>query len=160
MAGTVQKGDDRMSRTNAEQARMAKSILRQAFPGTRFSTRSRYDCVGMDPMINPSANENEIKAFLTGRKEAGRRIDLNNVEVTWCYAQVLDPYGVIPDLTDEEYCVGRSYLAHSPASDGWVSFYDLPKATAHELWRRIEAGGFPEVAPLTLTLAWPITRQS
>ena len=45
----------------------------------------------------------EISLWLEGRKEAGRRIDPNSadVEVTFWWAQVLDPYGVL-DLTPEE----------------------------------------------------------
>jgi hypothetical protein len=83
----------------------------------------------------------EINLWLEDRKEAGRRIDPNSadVEVTFWWAQVLDPYGVL-DLTSEEDCVGRSYFARSPDSDGWVSFYDLPDKTGDELWRRINSG--------------------
>lgn len=79
--------------------------------------------------------------FLANRIEAGRRIDPNSadVEFTFQWAEVLDPYGVL-DLTSEENCVGRSYFARSPDSDGWVSFYDLPAKTTAELWRRINSG--------------------
>ena len=84
-------------------------------------------------MIDPNANESDVSAFLAARKEAGLRIDLNSVEVTWWFAQVLDPYGVIPDLAPEECCVGRSSFARSPASDGWVSFSDLPKANSRRI---------------------------
>jgi hypothetical protein len=79
--------------------------------------------------------------FLANRIEAGRRIDPNsaNVEFTFQWAEVLDPYGVL-DLTPEERCSGRSYIARSPDSDGWVSFYDLPDKTRDELWRRINSG--------------------
>jgi hypothetical protein len=83
----------------------------------------------------------EISLWLEGRKEAGRRMDPNSadVEFTFGWAQVLDPYGVL-DLTPEEDCIGRSYFACSPDSGGWVSFYDLPEQTRGELWRRINAG--------------------
>ena len=83
----------------------------------------------------------EINLWLKRRKEAGRRIDRNSadVEITFWWAQVLDPYGVL-DLTPEEQCVGRSYFAFSPGSDGWVSFHDLPDKTRDELCRRIRAG--------------------
>lgn len=79
--------------------------------------------------------------FLASREAAGLRIDPHSadVEVTFWWAQVLDPYGV-QDLTPEENCVGRSYFACSPDSGGWVSFYDLPDQTRDELWRRIDSG--------------------
>ena len=80
----------------------------------------------------------EISLWLEGRKEAGRRIDPNStdVEFTFWWAKVIDPYGVL-DLTPEEKC---SYFACSPDSGGWVSFYDLPEQTSDELWRRVNAG--------------------
>ena len=83
----------------------------------------------------------EINLWLNERKEAGRRIDPNSadLEFTFNWAQVLDPYGVL-DLTSEENCVGRSYFVRSPDSGGWVSFYDLPDKTTDELWRRINTG--------------------
>ena len=86
------------------------------------------------------AERDEISLWLEGRKEGGRRIDPNSadVEFTFWWAQVLDPYGVL-DLTPEEKCVGRSYFACSPDSGGWVSFYDLPEQTRDELWRRINS---------------------
>ena len=83
----------------------------------------------------------EIDLWLKERKEAGRRMDPNSadVEFTFWWAQVLDPYGVL-DLTPEEHCIVRSYFARSPDSGGWVSFSDLPKQTCEGLWRRINAG--------------------
>jgi len=83
----------------------------------------------------------ETNLWLEGRKEAGRKIDPNSadVEVTFWWAQVFDPYGV-QDLPPEYECVGRSYFARSPDSGGWVSFYDLPKQTTDELWRKIRSG--------------------
>ena len=92
-------------------------------------------------MTDEKTERDEVTLWLEGRKEAGRRIGPSSadVEVTFWWAQVLDPYGVL-DLTPEEDCVGRSYFARSPDSGGWVSFYDLPGQTSDELWRRINAG--------------------
>ena len=42
--------------------------------------------------------DDERKAWLAIRKEAGRKIDPETAEVDWIYAQTLDPYGVYPDL--------------------------------------------------------------
>ena len=79
--------------------------------------------------------------WLKEREEAGRRIEPNSadVEITFCWAEVLDPYGVL-DLPPEANCVGRSYFARSPDSGGWVSFYDLLDQTRNGLWRRKASG--------------------
>jgi hypothetical protein len=74
--------------------------------------------------------------WLAIRKEEALKIDPATAEVDWNYAYVLDPYGECPDLPAEARCVGRSYFARRPGSDIWVSFYDLPKATREELWKR------------------------
>jgi hypothetical protein len=80
--------------------------------------------------------------FLAGRKAAGLRIDPNSadVEVTFWWAQVLDPYGVQESLPPECRCVGREHFARSPDSGGWVNFSDLPDKTQDELWRRTNSG--------------------
>jgi hypothetical protein len=58
------------------------------------------------------------------------------------YAQILDPYGVKPDLPRECQCVGRVYFARAPGSGMWVWFGDLPDATRDRLLARIDAGEF------------------
>ena len=72
--------------------------------------------------------------MIADRKRAALVIDSKNAEVTWTYAQVLDPYGVCPDLTEEEFCVGRLYFARDPGSSVWVWFGDLPGKTGNERW--------------------------
>jgi hypothetical protein len=42
-----------------------------------------------------------MKMWKAWRRAAGREIDPNSAEVTWCYAQTLDPYGVDPDLPEQ-----------------------------------------------------------
>jgi len=74
-----------------------------------------------------------IKAWREVRKQAGLQIDPATAEVTWEYAQTLDPYGIIVDLPREAQQVGREYFARSPGSDLWVSFDDLPDATREAL---------------------------
>ena len=79
-----------------------------------------------------------VSQWLAARKEAGLRIDPVTAEVDWGFGDVLDPYGVRPDVRGG--CVGRIYFARSPGSDIWVCFYDLPGATLDELRDRIEKG--------------------
>jgi hypothetical protein len=55
--------------------------------------------------------EMTIEEWLAIRKEAGLKIDPETAEVCWRYAQVLDPYGVFPELAKEYDCVGVSYAA-------------------------------------------------
>jgi hypothetical protein len=74
--------------------------------------------------------------WLEIRKEAALHIDPETAEVDWCYAQALDPYGVIPDLPEECWQVGREYFARAPGSDIWVWFGDLPTATESALWEK------------------------
>jgi hypothetical protein len=77
-----------------------------------------------------------VEQWLAIRKEAAHQIDPETAEVTWWYVQIMDPYGVDPDLPEEYEQIGRGYFARSPGSDVWVSFYDLPKATAEALWAK------------------------
>jgi len=64
---------------------------------------------------------------------AGRQIDPKNAEVCCRCRQVVDPYGVYPDLPPECDWVGRLYFARNPGSGVWVEFGDLPDAT---LWNK------------------------
>ena|SRR6478672_5092872 len=77
-----------------------------------------------------------VREFLAIRKQEGLKIDPSTAEVTCWYAQVLDPYGVYPDLPEDCYCVGREYFARRPGGDICVVFSDLPKKTRDALWRR------------------------
>jgi hypothetical protein len=84
--------------------------------------------------------EMTTEEWLAIRKEAGLKIDPDTAEVCWCYAQVVDPYGILPNVPEEADCVGRSYFARSPESDVWVEFGDLPEATRTALWARAQKG--------------------
>lgn len=81
-------------------------------------------------------SKQNIEEFLAIRKEAAQYIDPATAEVDWTYGQILDPYGVDPDLPDELQCVGRIYFARSPESPVWVCFYDLPEEVREALWER------------------------
>jgi hypothetical protein len=80
-----------------------------------------------------------VEEWLAIRKQEGLKIDAGTAEVTWHYAQTLDPYGVCPDLPEECQCIGREYFARSPGSDIWVHFGDLPDEVREALWQRDES---------------------
>jgi hypothetical protein len=82
------------------------------------------------------AVEMTTEEWLAIRKEAGLKIDPDTAEVCWWYAQVVDPFGVFPEIAKEYDCVGREYFARSPGSDIWVQFGDLPEATRKALWKK------------------------
>jgi len=83
-----------------------------------------------------------VEQWLATRKEAGLLIDPETAEVIAWWGQIIDPYGVRPELAKEHDCVGRLFFARSPGSDIWVSFDDLPHETGRALWERIAAGEF------------------
>ena len=85
------------------------------------------------------SEETNGKEWLAVRKEAALKIDPETAEVDWRYAQVLDPYGVDPDLPEKCQCIGREYFARSPGSDIWVHFHDLPEETRDAPWERHES---------------------
>jgi hypothetical protein len=91
-----------------------------------------------------------IEEFLAIRKAAGLNIDPRSAEVTWCYAQTLDPYGIY-ELPEECRQVGREYFARAPGSDIWVCFHDLPQETSEALWEAHKHElAFPAGLPIDL----------
>ena len=84
----------------------------------------------------------ENKEWLESRKEIGRQINPEAVDVTWQFESVLDPYQICKDLPDQLRLVGREYFARSLDTEDWVSFDDLPKSSRDQLWRGIRAGHF------------------
>jgi len=90
-------------------------------------------------------NSDEYRSFEQERRAAGKLIDPATAEMTWGWAQVLDPYGVLGgDLPEEAHCVGRAYFVRGPNSGIWVDIQDLPDATLHEVRQRLEAGYYKE----------------
>jgi hypothetical protein len=85
-------------------------------------------------------NEMTTEQWLALRTEEAPKIDPETAEIDWQYGQIMDPYRVRPDLSDEEYCVGRVYFARNPGSEIWVCFYDLSEETCKALWKKIDAG--------------------
>src|SRR5215469_4737771 len=78
----------------------------------------------------------EKEAWLAIRKEEGLKIDPETAKVTWSWGEVMDPYGLDPEMPEEYRCIGRNYFARDPGSDIWVDFGDLPEATRETLWKR------------------------
>jgi hypothetical protein len=66
--------------------------------------------------------------FLSKRSSAGLELDPATAEVTWRYAEILDPYGIL-DLSPEERCVGRVIFARARDSKLWISENEIPNAT-------------------------------
>ncbi|WP_029583632.1 hypothetical protein [Bradyrhizobium sp. URHD0069] len=85
--------------------------------------------------------EMTTEEWLAIRKEAGLTIDPDTAEVCCWYAQMVDPYGVFPELAKEYDCIGREYFARSRESHVWVCFSDLPEATRNALWQNREQKG-------------------
>jgi hypothetical protein len=97
------------------------------------------------PFADPTDDNKMTKEqWLAVRKEAALQIDPETALVWRDYGQILDPYGVDPDLPEECQCIGRVYFARSPGSDVWVCFYDLPKAVRDRLRERYHAGEIPD----------------
>jgi hypothetical protein len=114
------------------------------------------------PWSRDQLSIDELREWLESRKEAGSKIDIATCEISWWYAETLDPYGIWQELDefDEEYsCVGRERFARSPESNGWVSIGDLPKEkirafhmrTSLEYRRRHEAKEAAEKEGITVT---------
>ena len=82
---------------------------------------------------HPNIEDVEVEEWLATRKREALKIDPETAEVTWWYAQTLDPYGINPDLPEEYQQIGRESFARPPGSDIWVWFGDLPIQTQHRL---------------------------
>jgi hypothetical protein len=70
------------------------------------------------------------------RRAAGLHIDPKTAEVRWDYRQVVNPYGVWPDIPEECDCIRRAYFARSPGMNVWIEFGDLPDSTRKTLWAK------------------------
>jgi hypothetical protein len=98
-------------------------------------------------MNAPADMTPEQEEWLAARKRDALNIDPETAEVTWCYADSMDPYGVDP-LPEEYQSVGRVWYARSPNTDIWVAFFDLPDRTFKRLEDRMASGGLQETLPL------------
>jgi hypothetical protein len=89
-------------------------------------------------------NSEKYRKFQGERIAAGKLIDPKTADFMWKWAEILNPYGVLSDLSEEERCVGRVHFLRSPAGDIWVNSYDLPEATRHETWRLLKMGFYKD----------------
>lgn len=116
----------------------------QALDNEPDPLKARTDIENADAGSEPAKLRMPIDQWLALRKEAGLKIDPKTAEVFFRWGQVLDPYGIYTDLTEEEECIGRVYFARSPGSDIWVEFGDLPDETLQELLKKVEAGDYDD----------------
>jgi hypothetical protein len=75
----------------------------------------------------------KVEEWLAIRKREALKIDPETAEVTWRYTQILNPYGVDPNLSEEYQQVGRESFVRRPGGDIWVWFGDLPNETLKRL---------------------------
>ncbi|MCG8036119.1 MAG: hypothetical protein JAZ19_03690 [Candidatus Thiodiazotropha taylori] len=68
-------------------------------------------------MTENKRDEMTVEQWISLRKGEGKRIDPDHAEFTFHWGQIMDPYGVDPDLPDEYDQIGRLYFARNPNSD-------------------------------------------
>ena len=80
----------------------------------------------------------EYEAEIERRRQIGLTIDPATAETMFDWVDENDPYGIL----EEQYqakVMRREYFVRNPgASNDWVHFHDLPKATRKALWARDE----------------------
>jgi hypothetical protein len=97
-----------------------------------------------------NADQITVEQWLAIRKQAALHMDPETAEVEWIYADITDPYGVLPEC-ERGGCLGRAYFARTPGSNVWVEFGDLPKMTHDALWQKHGSKwGFPPEPPRRL----------
>jgi hypothetical protein len=87
---------------------------------------------------NRAGEQVSVEEWLSIRRNAALKIDPKSAEVIAWWGQILDPYGVHPDLPEECDQLGKMYFARTPG-DVWVSFDDLPAATRDALCEKAKA---------------------
>src|SRR6516162_2349942 len=80
----------------------------------------------------------DYQQWVAGRKEAGRKIDIETCELGCWAAYDADPYNARPDLPEQMRQIGTNRFVRSPESNGWVHEGDLPEAAIKALYDRIE----------------------
>ncbi len=59
------------------------------------------------------------------RSRAARRIRPDTATLAFDYAQVVDPYGEVPNVPPEFQCVGRAYFLFDPDEKVWVLEWEV-----------------------------------
>ena len=115
--------------------------LARAKQAAEEGVRRALDAISQDPAwqrlldLHRPLIKAEVREFYAGRKRVGRQIDPMTAEVTWWWAQMLDPYGLGLDIPEEGRCIGRCRFARAPGG-AWVDFEHLPHETVQVLGRR------------------------
>jgi hypothetical protein len=130
------KDIEELRRDRASLLELQKRAVRSGCPGSTTVIEALFPDVAVRKKTASEKAEDE--QWLAIRKEEALKIDPETAEVEWSYGQPMDPYGVLDEweLPEEFHCVGREYFARTPGSNVWVSFDDLPKATAERLNHR------------------------
>jgi hypothetical protein len=76
-------------------------------------------------METPESKQERISKAEEEIRRAAARIDPRTARMTWTYAQTLDPYGLGPDLPEEDWQVGREYFLADPEERVWVLVSDV-----------------------------------
>jgi hypothetical protein len=102
--------------------------------------RRKYGLVDRGSKRSPELDE--FHAWVKGRKELAKKVDVETCDYWWQYTSVADPYGVwhaeLAKGEDLEDCSGRAYWVASPDGDGGIEEGDLSDAQRQALHARIE----------------------
>jgi hypothetical protein len=106
-------------------------------------------------------NDN-VPEWLADCKREALEIDPETAEVRYFYVQLMDVYGVHPDLPEELREADHVQFVRRPGSDIWVWWGDLPTATLEKLlvrehhnmlvtmrraWMRLSVTNIPPMTP-------------
>ena len=101
------------------------------------NTETMNDILSRMPQTQDQLTREQIEAWLAGREEAGRVIDIETCELGRWYAWEGDPYDAY-DVPPEMQTAGSHRYVRSPTSNGWISETDLPREKREAMYDRIE----------------------
>jgi hypothetical protein len=84
-------------------------------------------------------DSDEYRSFEQELLAAGKLIDPATAEMTWGWASIVDPYGVLDREEKHHDSIGRVFFLRAPGSRTWVCNYDLPETTCDKFWELLEA---------------------
>jgi hypothetical protein len=103
-------------------------------------------------------DSDEYRSFIEAKREAGKQIDPRTAEFWWTYAQTMDSYGVIEDMPEEMWQVGRARFLRAPDGD-WIDVGDLPEAANKEFHQLMDRGHYDRPGEPPPLLRIPLTPQ-